>query len=233
MPFVRAQFAVRAAALPAGDEENILDLSDPIHLADATSATLRYWAKWNVNRIRDLVQVSASTNSSTWTPLCGIWTRPGSYFQGNDEPVIEGRQLDWVREEMSLDAFTGGDVYLRFRIASNLDYARDGFYFDDLEVITTNDISSDVEAMNNANGRLWNQPNPAADRTTLRYSGPALPITSRLMIYDAVGAAVLNVPFTTRTMDLDLQSFAPSLYNCVIRSAEGGSANARLLVVRP
>lgn len=222
---------------PVGDyipyEENILELAEPIDLEDATSATLRYWAKWNVNRIRDLVQVSASANGQTWTPLCGIWTRPGSYFQGNDEPVIEGRQLDWVQEEMSLDAFIGGDAYLRFRIASNIDYARDGFYFDDLEVITTNDATSGVEELSGTTGELWNHPNPATDRTTVRYNGPALPTNSRLVVHDAVGVMVLDVPFTGRTAELDLRSVAPGLYSCTIRSIRGRTDSARLLVVRP
>ncbi len=222
---------------PLGDyipyEENMLALSDPIDLGDATSATLRYWAKWNVNRIRDLVQVSASVNGLTWTPLCGIWTRPGSYFQGNDEPVIEGRQLDWVQEEMSLDAFIGGDVYLRFRIASNLDYARDGFYFDDLEVITTNDATSHVGELDSATGRLWNQPNPVADRTIVRYNGPALSVGARLTVHDALGATVLDVPFISRSRELDVQGLAPGLYSYAIQSEQGRTASARLLVVRP
>ena len=222
---------------PIGDyipyEENILALSDPIDLGDATSATLRFWAKWNVNRIRDLVQVSASVDGSIWTPLCGIFTRPGSYFQGNDEPVLEGRQLDWVQEEMSLDAFAGGDVYLRFRIASNLNYARDGFYFDDLEVITTNDAISGIDGGNNAIGRLWNQPNPASDRTTVRYTGAALPAGSRLTVHDALGATVLDVPFVSRSRELDVQGLAPGLYSYTVHSAQGSTASARLLVARP
>lgn len=222
---------------PIGDyipyAENILELADPIDLGDATSATLRFWAKWNVNRIRDLVQVSASSNGSSWTPLCGIWTRPGSYFQGNDEPVIEGRQLDWVQEEMSLDEFIGGDVLLRFRIASNLDYSRDGFYFDDLEVITTNDAISGIGERNSASGRLWNQPNPAADRTIVRYNGPALSAGARLTVHDALGATVTDVPFISRSRELDVQGLAPGLYSYAIQSVQGRTASARLLVVRP
>ena len=215
-------------------EENILDLSGPIDLSDATSATLRFWARWNINQIRDLAQVSASADGATWTPLCGIYTRPGSFFQGIGEPVYEGRQLDWVQEEMSLNDFIGGSVLLRFRISSASDFTRDGFYFDDLDLVTTNDLSSGLEPLGQqGDARIWNQPNPAPGRTTVRYSGPALPINSRLMIYDAVGAAVLNVSFTARTMDLDLQSFAPGLYNYVIQNPQGRTAMARLLVVRP
>ncbi len=214
-------------------EENTMELASPIDLSDATSATLRFWARWDISQIRDLLEVAASPDGGTWTPLCGIRTRPGSYFQETDVPVFEGRQFEWVQEELSLDAFVGGDVLVRFRLLSQMDFTRDGFYLDDMEVVTTQETISGTADPGTAFVGLMCTPNPALDRTTLHFKGPGLGTNTLLSIFDAVGATVRELPFNTRTLDLPLVDVAPGIYSCVIRSTDGISGTARLVVVRP
>ena len=210
-----------------------MELTSPVDLGGATSATLRFWARWDISQIRDLLEVSASADGSLWTPLCGIRTRPGSYFQETDVPVFEGRQFEWVQEELSLDAFVGDDVLLRFRLLSQMDFTRDGFYLDDLEVLTTEETTSGTSDPGTASGGLMCAPNPAMDRTTLHFMGRGLGTNSRLVIFDAVGATVRELPFNTRSQDLQLVDLTPGLYTCMIRDTEGSTACTRLMVVRP
>lgn len=220
---------------PGGDyapyEEHFLDLAEPIDLGNALTATLRFWARWNINQIHDLTQVSASADGLNWTPLCGIYTRPGSYFQGNDEPVYEGRQLDWVQEEMSLNDFTGGNTWLRFRILSSMNLTRDGFYFDDLEVITITDATSDINGVADTRSWLRVWPNPAANMAAVRYTGP-LSSQARLTLYDAQGATVLENSFRSRTAELELGGLPSGLYTCVLRGTGGPVVTERVMIAR-
>lgn len=206
-------------------------LDDPIDLGSATSATLRFWARWDVNRIYDRVQVSASADGNGWTPLCGALTKPGSWYQNIDEPVYEGRQTEWVQEEMSLNGFIGGDVWLRFGINSNSETGRDGFWFDDLEVITTTDIISSVDAVANGASRPVCWPSPTSDRASVRLNTP-VPSGAHVRLYDATGTVVLDQPFARGCAELDVRHLPTGVYACVISTPEVALRATRLVVAR-
>ncbi|MBL0341495.1 MAG: immune inhibitor A [Bacteroidetes bacterium] len=110
-------------------------VTTPIDLTVAVKASLSFYARWALEPNYDYVQVQASTNNgATWTALCGKYTVAGSDFQILNEPVYEGFQLGWVKEEISLDDYLGTNVQLRFVLVSDGFQEYDGYYFDDLLV---------------------------------------------------------------------------------------------------
>ena len=80
---------------------------------------IQFYAKWDLERNYDYVEVLASKNGSTWIPLCGKYTKPeatssttshdnkstGATFQsGSSGQVYDGDRMDnWVMEEFSIN----------------------------------------------------------------------------------------------------------------------------------
>ena len=97
---------------PAGNYANnttkTYTLVPSMDLTSATSAMVRFYAKWDLETDYDYVQFSVSTdNGATWIPQCGNYTVSGTNANGsvqpNNQPVYEGSQMNWVMEEINLD----------------------------------------------------------------------------------------------------------------------------------
>ena len=113
-----------------------MSLTNPIDLSSYVNPRLVYWTKYDLESGYDYGQVEVSSNNgSTWTPLQGEYTIPGSgYFQPPGEPLYNGIQTDWVHEEISLADYTGSEVKLKFELKSDYGITADGWYVDDIGV---------------------------------------------------------------------------------------------------
>ncbi|MCB0595905.1 MAG: immune inhibitor A [Lewinellaceae bacterium] len=120
---------------PDGYEAHIT-LQNPINLLDGQRAFLRFWARWEIESNWDYAQVLISTDGVDFTPLCGKYTKAGNGdFQPFGEPIYDGSQSEWVREEIDISDYLGNEeVYIQFLIRSDGYVNQDGFYFDDPEV---------------------------------------------------------------------------------------------------
>lgn len=116
-----------------------LTLTNGINLTGATSATLNFWARWDIEANWDFARVEVSTNNgSTWGSLRGRYTRLGS----GDHPAqpdtaygYDGTRTTWLEEEMDLAAYVGRVIKLRFRLTSDGSLQKDGFYVDDIRLV--------------------------------------------------------------------------------------------------
>ncbi len=101
------------------------------------AAELEFMTKWEIETDWDYGQVLISTNGSTWTPLEGKYTNPGTgSFQPNGEPLYDGAQGDWVQEKINLLDYVGQSFQLRFMLKSDGYLEEDGWYIDDLKLVT-------------------------------------------------------------------------------------------------
>lgn len=145
----------------ASNSNKSLFITQPVSLmaTNGNAAALTYWAKWNLEEGYDYVQIEASSDSGlSWTPLCGKYTKLGGPNQDEDKPLYDGVQTTWVKEEISLNAYVGSSVQVRFQLVSNNSSTRDGFYFDDLHIYfaySTVGLENDILS----NIRLY--PNPS------------------------------------------------------------------------
>ncbi len=114
-----------------------MTLKDPIDLSNSPAPTLVFWTKYDIEDNWDCGQVQISTNNgATWISLQGNYTVPGSGSgaQPSGQPVYDGLQLSWVKEEISLNQFQSQQVKLRFLLSSDFSITEDGWYVDDIKI---------------------------------------------------------------------------------------------------
>lgn len=180
----------------ANNTTNALTLDVPLDLSEAVSPVLRFMTRWEIEARWDFVQVRASTNGTSWTPLEGRHTRLGSGdgVQPSGEPGYDGSQPGWVEESIDLSAYSGAaEVYVQFRLRSDTWVNGDGFYVDDFVVLSFthgNPVSAeDGAAAAEALALDAAHPNPFSNQTTIRFTlpeaGPAV-----LSVYDVLGRRV-------------------------------------------
>jgi chitodextrinase len=149
----------------SNSESKTLQLNNPISTTSLLQTVIQYYAKWDLERSFDYVQIEASSNGSIWIPLCGTYTKPGApnanntysgksstsnNFQPDGEQLYDGDTQDkWVMEELVIDASNNSafhnkaTVYFRFNFNSDATNNQDsyttvfdGFVFDDFKIIT-------------------------------------------------------------------------------------------------
>ncbi len=115
-----------------------MTLTNSINLTGFTNPRLVFWTKYDIESNWDYGQVDISTNNgSSWIPLAGNYTEPGvGSFQPNGEPLYDGLRTSWVREEMNLAAYKSAQNKIRFQLNSDGNVERDGWYVDDIGIIT-------------------------------------------------------------------------------------------------
>ena len=114
-----------------------MTLSNPIDLSLISNPRLSYWTRWDIEADWDYGQVKISTNGgSNWTPLEGLYTNPGTgTFQPPGQPLYDGMETDWVREDIPISTFNLTNVKFQFQLKSDGGVTRDGWYLDDIGVI--------------------------------------------------------------------------------------------------
>jgi hypothetical protein len=205
------------------NENNIITLAQPIDLSDVVYASLSFWAKWDVEAGYDFVQVMISDNNgSTWTPVEGKYSHPGNSNQNLGEPLYDGTQSAWVKEDISLEPYLDKQIKIRFVLKSDTYVVADGFFWDDMTV-TVVDLETGVDD-NMGNGgsvgtqnfaSLKVQPNPASGSVTFDYlPGKFETGTVNMKIYDLTGHQVFETALTGETGDikLDISSWPTGLY---------------------
>lgn len=186
---------------PSGDysnyETNIMTLNGPIELENAVFAALSFWAKWEIEAGYDYVEVLASTNGQSWTPLAGKYTKTGTDYQDPGQPLYDGTQNTWVSEEMSLEEFLGEQVYLRFKLKADSYVTGDGFYWDDMQVTvidlyTGNEEKNPVPSIKIA-GPL---PNPATDQIRFSIADGKSDAGITLEVFNGTGQRIISQQIT-------------------------------------
>lgn len=193
-------------------------LNENIDLSYASVAVLNYYARWSIEAGYDYVQISISTNNgSTWTPLQGLYTKAGSSNQAVGQPLYDGIQSGWVREEINLSPYAGQEIKLRFRLRTDAGATADGFFFDDIK-LTIIDITTGLEnqmaVSNTALKGPW--PNPTMDIANFQYQ-----LTTPgaiLVITDLSGKEIIRQTLsgTSGKQSISTSGLAPGLYLCKI-----------------
>ena len=114
-----------------------MTLNDPIDISGVKNSRLTFQTKYNIEGDWDYGQVEISTNNGvTWIPLSGQYTNSGSGdFQPLGEPVYDGLQSNWVREEISLAEYSSSQIKIRFVLKTDEAVTMDGWYLDDIGIV--------------------------------------------------------------------------------------------------
>lgn len=179
----------------------------PIHLEQYELPMLSFWTVWDLDHATDYVQIEVSSDATNYLPLQGRLSWDGiAPEQPAQEPVYEGRPYKWREERISLQAFEGLDIYLRFKLVSNPWREREGFFFDDILVTGYNTaVNVDVpQPLQEA--RLI--PNPTQGQVRLH-----TPIQEphTLQVQDLAGRHILTTTISPTT-PIDLTQLSPGIY---------------------
>jgi carboxypeptidase T len=179
-----------------------------IDLTDALAARLSFNAKWTIEANYDYVQVQASTDGVNWTPLCGRYTTSGSSYQDPGNPVYDGFQSQWVKEEIDLSDYDGSSIKLRFRLKSDGGLSYDGFYFDDALVEKIVSVSAGENGVGN-NFSVNVFPNPASDKITISCSQPG---AKKYCVTDLSGRRILEGSLNSVSETVSVSSLDHGVY---------------------
>jgi hypothetical protein len=115
---------------------NTIETANEIDLTGASQASVSFYAKWDIEKSWDYVQFEISTdNGVSWVPQCGKYTNKGTVNQGIEtQPMYDGTQNNWVKEEINLSDYLGQHIKFRFQLVSDSYTTGDGFYFDEIKV---------------------------------------------------------------------------------------------------
>jgi hypothetical protein len=169
--------------IPDAHEAIVLD--QEVDLTKTTSAYAQFWAKWEIEDQFDYVVFQASTDGESWDNLCGEQSNLGSLFQLYEEPLYDGKQVNWVLENVDLSSYLGQTIQLRFLLVSDGFEHKDGFYFDDFQIITLEDGS--VATTDPMQDQYAVYPNPASNSFTIRFPEIVKP---EIRVYNAIGRLV-------------------------------------------
>ncbi|HLP94244.1 MAG TPA: M14 family zinc carboxypeptidase [Saprospiraceae bacterium] len=208
-----------------------------IYIPDgAKSPQLRFWAKWDIEPRYDYVQVRASGNEEK--ALCGRYTKIGSGIgaQPFGEPLFEDLQPDWVEECMDLSAFVGQNISIRFVFGSDNGDERDGFYFDDLEVVYTDPTLLNTVSIPLNDFRLkQNEPNPANDFTVIRWENAGkIGGNATLRVFNALGELMTEMPVLLHQetqIRLNTGQWPAGVYTCLLQTAAGQSQPVKMSIL--
>jgi bacillopeptidase F (M6 metalloprotease family) len=194
-----------------------MTLTQPIDLTDVVFASLNFWAKWDIEAGYDFVQVLISDNNgATWNPVSGNYSHPGNSNQAEGEPLYDGTQNTWVREEISLASFVGKQIKIRFVLVSDQYVTGDGFFWDDMTV-TVIDVATGINDQKNnpADDRITLYPNPATRSVTMKFNVEDIPAGStKVKLYNSLGKIIYAKDLESGKTELvlDISSWVPGIY---------------------
>ncbi|MCB9194821.1 MAG: immune inhibitor A [Flavobacteriales bacterium] len=210
-----------------------ITLSNTIDLSIALSATVSFYAKWDVENNYDYVQFEVSTNGgSTWEPQCGNYTNTGTSDQDQGKPLYDGTQSSWVKEEINLSDYLGSTIKFRFKIISDNFVNGDGFYFDDFEV---NVIEASSQSINWNEVLISGYPNPASNSFFVEYDLSNTSIENGdLILMDNLGQVVNVITLNGEKgrLMINTETMVAGVYYYQIQGSTNKSQVKKLIITK-
>lgn len=203
---------------------------------EAISATLRFFAKWDIEANYDYVQVVGLGDNNFTKALCGLYTDAGVNSQV-DGPVFDGTQGEWVEECMDVSDFIGQSLNVLFLFGSDGFVEGDGFFLDDLGIEYSLPEVSATQSISFSGFQLMqNEPNPSSDRTRIEWNSvnDLEETRANLLVFNILGAIVAEQSVnlaTEKSVDIDTRNLAAGIYTYLLRNEKGQSEVMKMSVV--
>jgi len=224
---------------PGGNYSNNIDksitMSSVVNLNNAVAATLSFYGKWEIEAGYDYVQLEISTNGGgSWIPQCGNYTKAGSSNQAQGEPLYDGFQSTWVKEEISLSDYLGQNIMARFTIIADGGVREDGFYFDDFEINVVYGTQGLEEFTENGLYISQNIPNPSSETTSINYILPQTKGNAYLNITNGMGQIIDKILLnnTSQNIQVSTSQLSQGVYYYNIEYNNLRSLTKKMIVVK-
>jgi hypothetical protein len=99
-------------------------------LSGLSSATMRFWVWYDLERGYDYVYLSASRDGQTWQAL----DTQHATARADYGPAYNGESGAWLEDTVDLSDYTGGDVWIRFDYVTDDSINGAGFLIDDVAI---------------------------------------------------------------------------------------------------
>jgi immune inhibitor A len=129
------------------------DMVTKVDLTGKTSASLNYDVWYNIEENWDAGFVQVSEDGENWTSLAT--SKMVTDFDNEDGypsildslPAYTGSSNGWINETIDLSEYTGKEVFLRFRYATDWGTEMEGMYVDNVKVTSGEEtiVSADAE----------------------------------------------------------------------------------------
>lgn len=195
------------------DDSKMIKYVSAIDLTNATTAFATFYAKWDIEADYDYCQFQVSTdNGATWTGQCGLYTNIGSNenwtLQPTGEPLWDGSKLTWVEEKINLSDYLGQTIQVRFLFESDGGLTKDGFYFDDFQILTNDMGGSSAGLLELTSNAIKLFPNPTNHEVHIL----GLSENVTIQIIDLRGTMIQKQQFNTKTTKLDISRLTSGTY---------------------
>lgn len=209
-------------------------LTNGTSLQNAIAANVSFYARWSIEENWDYVQFEISTDGgSTWIPQCGQHTNTGTDNQEEGEPLYDGLQNAWVKEEIDLSSYIGQNILARFQLVTDQFTNEDGFYFDDFKInviysTTINEYSSSGYNLSQ------NSPNPSNGNTTIYYQFGNQSATNELVLLNQVGKLIQTQKIANQKghVTINTNNLAAGVYFYYITDKKTSSDTYKMMVVK-
>ena len=204
-------------------------MGEPIDLSKTSQAFLNFYAKWDIEKGYDYVQIQASSNNRDFIPLCGLNTVYGTQNQSFNSPLYDGTQADWVREEMDLTYFVGQPkVWIRAIIKSDEGVQKDGFYMDDLRVQV---VPTGTTAVTDDKVDVRLYPTISDGRQLIHLSGHDIELDDlKFAIYNISGRELADLPIVGGTVDISNTRLPSGLYMYKLVQGQNVKGNGKFVI---
>lgn len=210
----------------ASDDSTRIRTSSQMNLAGATSATLSYMTRWIIEPRYDYAEVMVSTdNGNSYSALCGKYTKTGNMFQHEGQPIYDGYQFPWVREEIDLDAYVNQSILLRFVMRADDYNEADGFYFDNLKVEKIIGTSGVNEFNVGLSFSVF--PNPTTGEIQLAVGNLQL---AKVQVTDVLGNLVKSFGINHSSPALDLKGNPKGIYFVKVMDEAGNFGVKKIII---
>ncbi|MBU0489072.1 MAG: immune inhibitor A [Bacteroidetes bacterium] len=205
-------------------------LQDTIDLTDKVAAWIAFMTQWDIERYFDYVKLEVSADfGSSWTALCGHHAAFGSDDLDFPEPVYDGKQSEWLREEVNLSDYLGAELMLRFRLVSDQSNGNfDGFYFDDFQVIALEDQGTSALRVAPTEANLKVYPNPTDGFVNIEMNSVESAI---IELINTNGVIIFRKECTRGISTIDISGMAGGIYTFRV-FGEGINQVGRIAVMK-
>jgi len=191
-----------------------LVLVPAIDLTNALHAVMHFRMRYDLENNYDYVQVFVSDNGgSVWVPVCGRLSKTGSDDEDEGQPVYHGHLSHWAFEEINLDAFTGLGINVKFEFVSDQSTTKDGFYFDDFEIIEINNPSENNQIKQDIISFMQNHD---------RISFSNIEKSSVINIYSSTGIIIYNKNSESTNCSISTENWPAGMYIYQIEGSQCG-----------
>lgn len=199
------------------NQNNEITLDSPIELVDLESATLSFWASWQIENDYDYVQCQISVNGGAFVPMCGKYTNLGTSDQDEDQPLYDAFQLDWVKEEIDLGEFvdfsTNPTISIRFVLVSDGFVEEEGFFFDDMTIGVVEKGTTSTKFVQLDGFTYESQPNPATDFTIIKFSKDMTEFdNAKVVVFNALGQRVFENEASGKELRISTKDWKTGVY---------------------